>query len=176
MLLKHSTLPLHRASVSCLESQPQPKSCQSQPQPHPQPQITLNHTTPTSSPGLSFTHPFTMCIAGPSSCGKSTWLKNVLEHGFITPTPSKIIWCYREWQPLYADMMRVIPNITFIQGVDIPEVDTRYPHLVVLDDLMTEVTKNKDVSNMFTVGSHHKNMSVICLLQHLFYHGKENRP
>ncbi len=40
---------------------------------------------------------------------------------------------------------------------------------------MTEATKNKDVSNMFTVGSHHRNISIICLLQNLFYQGKENR-
>ena len=71
--------------------------------------------------------------------------------------------------------MQQIPNIEFIQGIELPEVDIRHPHLVVLDDLMIDATKNKDVSNLFTVGSHHRNTSVICLLQNLFYQGKENR-
>ena len=116
-----------------------------------------------------------MSVAGPTSCGKTTWLKNVLKHQLISPNPHQIIWCYREWQPLYREMMQQFPNITFIEGIDLPEVDERYPHLIVLDDLMIDATKNKDVSNMFTVGSHHRNMSIVCLLQNVFYQGKENR-
>ncbi len=145
----------------------------------PQSQITLQATPPYASSRahaqLTFEHPFTMCIAGPTSCGKTTWLKNVLQHGLISPAPTRIIWCYREWQPLYTEMLQHIPNITFVHGIQIPEVDPSFTHLVVIDDLMIDASKDKDVSNMFTVGSHHKNMSIICLLQNLFYQGKENR-
>ena len=116
-----------------------------------------------------------MTVAGPTCCGKTTWLNNVLKHGLITPTPHKIIWCYREWQQLYSEMLQQMANITFVQGIELPEVDEHFPHLIVLDDLMLDATTNKDVSNMFTVGSHHKNISVICLLQNIFYQGKENR-
>ena len=124
---------------------------------------------------LTFKHPFTMTVSGPTSCGKTTWLKQVLQHGAITPAPFQIIWCYREWQPLYSEMLQQIPNIRFVEGISIPEVDIQFPHLIVLDDLMTEATKNKEISNMFTVGSHHRNMSIVCLLQNAFYQGKENR-
>jgi len=116
-----------------------------------------------------------MTIAGPTSCGKTTWLKKVLQHGLITPAPEKITWCYREWQPLYTEMVQTIANMTFVEGLQVPEMDGAVRHVIVLDDLMTDVTKNKEVSNLFTVGSHHRNTSVICLLQNLFYQGKENR-
>jgi len=56
-----------------------------------------------------------------------------------------------------------------------PDENTSRPRLVVLDDLMTDATKDEEVSNLFTVGSHHRNLSVICLLQNLFNRGKENR-
>ena len=113
-----------------------------------------------------------MTVAGPTSCGKTTWLMKVLQQGLITPSPRTIVWCYREWQPLYSEMLQQIPNISFVEGIEVPEDGNA---LVVLDDLMVDATKNKEVSNMFTVGSHHKNMSVVCLLQNLFYQGKENR-
>ena len=116
-----------------------------------------------------------MCIVGPTSSGKSTWLKNVLIRNLISPQPSHITWCYRDWQPLYTELLQHIPNIDFVQGIQISEMDTQIPRLIVLDDLMVDVAKNFDVSNLFTVGSHHKNISVICLLQNLFYHGKESR-
>ncbi len=69
-------------------------------------------------------------------------------------------------------MTEQLPNITFVEGIHVPEEGNQ---LIVLDDLMVDATKNKDVSNLFTVGSHHNNTSVICLLQNLFYQGKENR-
>ena len=124
---------------------------------------------------LIFKHPFTMTVSGPTCCGKTTWLKNVLLSGSITPSPRQIIWCYREWQPLYREMMQQIQNITFVEGIQVPETNTGSPQLIVLDDLMIDASKNKDVSNMFTVGSHHRNMSIVCLLQNVFYQGKENR-
>jgi len=38
---------------------------------------------------------------------------------------------------------------------------------LVLDDLMSET--NDDVANLFTKGSHHRNVSVMFLTQNLFY-------
>ena len=40
---------------------------------------------------------------------------------------------------------------------------------------MKDTTKNVDVCEMYTEGSRHCNLSVICLLQNLYHHGKENR-
>ena len=41
--------------------------------------------------------------------------------------------------------------------------------------LMSDATKNQEVCELYTEGSHHRNLSVICLLQNLYYQGKQNR-
>ena len=38
---------------------------------------------------------------------------------------------------------------------------------------MSESGNDKRITNLFTKGSHHRNLSVILLLQNLFYNGKE---
>ena len=127
-------------------------------------------------------HPFSMVLAGPSGSGKTFWVKRLLENRstWIQPPPERIIWLYSEWQPLYDDMKKTIPNIEFYKGLppDMDEegfLDPDVRNLMVMDDLMLQSTKDTRVSDLFTKGSHHRNLSVICLLQNLFYHGKENR-
>jgi hypothetical protein len=46
--------------------------------------------------------------------------------------------------------------------------------LIILDDLLTE-TYSKDVSVLFTKGSHHRNISVILIAQNLFHQGRNAR-
>ena len=85
-----------------------------------------------------FRHPFTMLIAGPTSCGKTTWIKALLEQSqsMIVPPPRKIFWFYKRWQPLYSEMQRLIPNIHFLEGIGTQEIDAKYPRLYIFDDLM----------------------------------------
>ena len=116
-------------------------------------------------------HPFTCMISGPTGCGKSTFVSKLLEmrQDKIDPAPDRVIWCYSEWQPLYNTM---IGSVEFHQGL--PEnIDTSVRNLVILDDLMTSV--NSQVTELFTKGSHHRNISVIYIVQNLFQHGKEHR-
>jgi len=54
-------------------------------------------------------------------------------------------------------------------------IDTRYPSLIVIDDLMRDATNSKDVCELFVEGSHHRNISVTCIMQNAFSKGKENR-
>ena len=60
---------------------------------------------------------------------------------------------------------------------NIPRHRFRYEStdLLIMDDQMREVTQSGDVCDLFTEGSHHRNVSVICMLQNLYYKGKENR-
>ena len=98
----------------------------------------------------------------------------------INPLPERIIWCYRRWQPLFSEMQSTIKNILFLQGLpenlnDDSFIDTRYPSLIVIDDLMRDATNSKDVCELLVEGSHHRNISVACILQNGFSKGKENR-
>ena len=39
---------------------------------------------------------------------------------------------------------------------------------------MSEASNDKRICDLFTKGSHHRNLSVICLVQNLYYQGKES--
>lgn len=98
----------------------------------------------------------------------------------IKPPPQRIIWCYERWQPLFHEMHRNIRNIVFVQGIpeqlnDETFIDSRYPSLIVIDDLMRDATNSKDVCELLVEGSHHRNSSVTCIMQNAFSRGKENR-
>ena len=44
---------------------------------------------------------------------------------------------------------------------------------LIIDDLMTSVRKDERITNLFCQGAHHRNLSVIYLLQNLYYHGRD---
>jgi GTPase SAR1 family protein len=119
----------------------------------------------------NFLHPFTCMVSGPTGCGKSTFVAKLIErrHDKIYPPPDKIVWCYSEWQPLYNTLLH---GVEFHQGLP-QNLNPEEKTLVILDDLMTDI--NGDVSELFTKGSHHRNISIIHIVQNLFHQGKEHR-
>ena len=131
---------------------------------------------------LILRHPFTMIMVASTGRGKTWLVTNLLENRqqWISPAPQRIIWIYGQWQPLYAEMQRIIPGIEFVKGIpaNIEEKQFLNPairNLIVIDDLMSEASNDKQICDLFTKGSHHRNLSVICLVQNLYYQGKESR-
>ena len=101
-------------------------------------------------------HPFPAMVAGPTCCGKSQFVKRLLESG--------------------EDM--IITNITFVEGVpsDLESmINPSIKYLVVIDDLMHELSNDQRITGLFTKGCHHRNLSVIFILQNIFHRGKELR-
>jgi hypothetical protein len=114
---------------------------------------------------LMWKHPFTSVVSGPTSCGKTVFIFKLIENmkEMLTPAPTKTVYCYGEYQPLFDNYPRVefhegLPDITMFDGV---------PTLLILDDLMGE--DNDAVTKLFTKVSHHRNVSVIYLTQNIFY-------
>lgn len=125
-----------------------------------------------------FSHPFTCMIVGPTQCGKTFFLKSVLDDykSLIKPIPNKIFYCYNQWQPLFESFKLSIPSINFNEGImDLTSINENDTNLVIFDDLMTECIKNEHIMNLFTVGSHHKNTSVFFITQNIFSKGKYSR-
>ena len=119
-----------------------------------------------------FKHPFTMVIAGPTGSGKTQWVKKLLKdlNSLITPIPQEVIWCYGIWQPEYDN----IYGVRFLEGVpDTEQWADQIPRLIILDDLMSEADQR--VTKLFTKGSHHRNISVVFIVQNLFGKNKELR-
>ena len=117
-------------------------------------------------------HPFTCVIAGPTGSGKMVWVTRFLENinRIISETPEEIVWCYGEWQPIYNGFK----NVTFIEGIpNVKEWEDSKRRLLILDDLMSETDQR--VTDLFTKGSHHRNVSVMYIVQNLFGKNREHR-
>ncbi len=117
-----------------------------------------------------FKHPFTCVIAGPTGSGKTYFVTKLLANAqrLIDPPPRKVVWCYGEWQQLYSS----IPGVEFVEGL--PDAQTLTPHtLVIIDDLMSETDQR--VTKLFTKASHHRDLSIIYIVQNLFSKNKEHR-
>jgi hypothetical protein len=73
-----------------------------------------------------------------------------------------------------------MPGIEFNQGIpeDIDNadyLDVSQRNLIVLDDLMAQSGKDKRIADLFAKGSHHRNLSIIYIVQNIFHQGKEMR-
>lgn len=120
----------------------------------------------------TFKHPFTMMISGPSGSGKTCFVVKLLENAskMITPSPSRVIWHYGQWQSTYDS----IQGVEFKQGPPSEEdIQTYKNSLLIIDDLMSECASLS--SNIFTKFSHHLTISVIYILQNLFVQSKNQR-
>ena len=65
------------------------------------------------STSMTFKHPFSMVVSGPSGSRKLVLLLSSL----IQPSPERIIWCFGQWQPLYDNIRKKIPRIEFVNRI-----------------------------------------------------------
>ena len=79
-------------------------------------------------------HPFTCIVAGPTGCGKTTFVARLLRNAsaMIDPPPERVTWYYGEWQTAYENLD--IPNMRLEEGLP-TSFDNGKRGLVVLDDL-----------------------------------------
>ena len=98
-------------------------------------------------------HPFTCIVAGPTGCGKTTFVARLLRNAaaMIDPPPERITWYYGEWQAAYENLD--IPNMRLEEGLPTSFDNDGKRGLVVLEDLMAETDGR--VTNLFTKKSHH---------------------
>ena len=92
----------------------------------------------------------------------------------INPYPKNILWLYAAGQPLYKGLK----GVEFYRGIqeDIEErFNPKEENLLIIDDLMTQCHSEKRMTRLFSVGSSHKNLSVIFILHNLFHQGKDMR-
>lgn len=129
---------------------------------------------------FTFKHPFSMIVGGPTMCGKTTFIKDLLHYtAYIRPPPKNILWCYgtfneKQFQDIYKHssypirFQEGLPNIDDVSCVS----DGTF---IIIDDLMTSAGKSVEISHLFTQGVHHKNISVALLVQNVFHQAKKMR-
>ena len=127
---------------------------------------------------FSFKHPTSIQISGPTQCGKTRLVLRILEHQVIQPFPTRIIWVYSEPQPDYNEAARLYPHIEFEHGWRDDIYDRITPdttNLLIVDDQMEEAGSSKTLQNLFTKGSHHRNLTIMYLLQNMYNAGTSHR-
>ena len=90
----------------------------------------------------------------------------------IEPVPEEVVWCYSEYQQAYYEMQQW-SNVEFCEGMpDLEKLKSakQKAKLLILDDLMQSKQKEK-LTEIYTKGSHHYNLSVLTLVQNIFYSG-----
>ena len=123
-----------------------------------------------------------MYVSGPTMSGKSRYISTCLlnqEKAFDTAF-DRVIWAHGHSQPLHNDLLKALPDLQIVEGIpsDIAEpgfFDPNKKNCIVIDDLLQQATKDPRVTNLFTVASHHSNLTVIFLTQNLFHKSSQNR-
>ena len=143
---------------------------------------------------FQFNHPTTCLIAGPTGCGKTKFVSRIIEsllgnpdtYPLIHPVPNRIVWFYSEWQPLYDQILSLCESnltIEFLKcnGTNLSEIYDSFTatetNLIILDDIMssTSPAQRKQILQLFTQGSHHRNLTIIYIVQNLFDQGQASR-
>ena len=123
--------------------------------------------------------PTTIGIYGPTQCGKTKFVVSLLKEANVlfTKPVEEIYYCYEVYQDTYTELKEAeskgVEKVCFHQGM--PHVDDcrewayMKSHIViVLDDLMTDLTKHPEMVKFATVDCHHKNITMILLLHNIF--------
>lgn len=124
--------------------------------------------------------PFTCIVAGPPKSGKTQWVLTLLRlrERMIDKPVDKVFWFYGEDNatvrylqtgafslPIYLE--KGLPS-SFEEYLD----DTEH-RLIIIDDLMMSAGSSDKVTDLFCNKVQHANVSVVLLMQNIFYHGKE---
>ena len=81
-----------------------------------------------------------------------------------------VLWLYGVYQDLYAEPISSDVNVTYIQGLaDQDTIESISPHLIVIDDMMSNINNNQALEDMFTKYSHHNRRSIILIVQNIFH-------
>jgi len=121
---------------------------------------------------LRFQSPCSIQLAGVSNSGKTFLTAQIIENRdrLFTQTFDKIVFLYREWQPLY-DKLEKEQGVLFTSSLDEVEEHSRSPEpvLIILDDVVMDLISNsKEILPYFLSRSHHGNNTVMILTQAIF--------
>ena len=126
---------------------------------------------------VSWKTPFTAILSGPSKSGKSYFIWNLLRNADVMydkGRPAYTIFYYASWQDTY-DKLKAShlvdewknenPSMDYITKLAV-EYEKKGGLQVVIDDMMNQADRNME--QLFTVNSHHLNISTIFVTQHLY--------
>ena len=125
-------------------------------------------------------HPTTIIVSGPTQCGKTFFVVKLIKSDLIQPPPERVWWIYGFWQPIYEELGAKFIHASGAESAPaiekvFSELKPSERNLLVLDDQMGGLADSKELSRLFTEGSHHLNLTIIYIVQNLFNKGKSQR-
>ena len=123
---------------------------------------------------IRFKENFKIFVCGPSRCGKTVFIKDLLQNipSITKQNISKVIYVYKVWQQTFEDMkLQGLVHFFLREEGNIVEKIKKLSFgeysLVIFDDLIN--SKNlEEISNLFVVDGRHSNYSMIFTSQRMF--------
>ena len=122
---------------------------------------------------------FKLFISGPSRCGKTFFISELLENigTFAKEPPETILYVYKVWQSKFDEMKSIVhgfieDNENIIQ--QIKEIALGQRIFVIFDDLINSKSL-VDIATLFTVDGRHMNMSMAFLTQRMYVNNEHFR-
>ena len=123
---------------------------------------------------IRFKENFKIFVCGPSRCGKTVFIKDLLQNipSITKQNISKVIYVYKVWQQIFEDMkLQGLVHFFLREEENIVEKIKKLSFgeysLVIFDDLIN--SKNlEEISNLFVVDGRHSNYSMIFTSQRMF--------
>ena len=125
-----------------------------------------------------FESPTNIMVIGPTSSGKTTFIKDILLHRnlIFKQPPSRVVFCYTATQSFMNDdkfsFVEFTPSLPDIDSFNNPSEHS----VLILDDMLHNLGDKRTgdaIVKLFTVDSHHRNVTIIMCIQNLF--SKERR-
>ena len=118
---------------------------------------------------LRYVQPFSMILTGNSMSGKTSFVFDLIDNinNIVINPPQEIHFLYSVDQPIYA---KYRDKINFTKNVDILTLtpEDEGGAMIIIDDMSDILVKDPNLVSLFTKNTHHKNISVILILQNLF--------
>ena len=125
-----------------------------------------------------FIHPSRWIIYGPSGAGKSSFVEKIMieSQSLFGITFNTILYCSGQSFPkFYTVNGASIMQTSSIGSEYINNLKESDNNLVIIDDNMNFASNDIIISDLFTKKTHHKNLTVVILLQNLYPKSKYMR-
>ena len=124
---------------------------------------------------MLFKTPTSFAVIGGTMSGKTHFVWNFLRNAalLLDKEPSKIVYCYMEYQPIMDKMESTLEHFSIHEGLptreEVKEWSEGSPNtVVILDDMIHLVTKSQEALHLFQTLVSHLNLTVFLLSQSLY--------
>ena len=119
--------------------------------------------------------PFRIIVAGGSGCGKTEFVKKLVNKNFFETKFNNIVYIYPDYLPeIPAEFNK---RVQYHAGLPKQQYFAALPRntLVIIDDMMTETSKSEEIVKLFSVTARKRDISLILMTQNLYHSGKHFR-